>query len=191
MDFDFVDDATVNFTMSFCPSSPLAYFAIPVLVIDNWLALNVLLPQAADLAPLNTFRRLMGTLYGAAGLAHVIDLLIGDSQLFQKLGIPPFQNLPWEGKALALLWCAAGPLAFALSRLGTGCNREKVPELLGKNLLADGGLILYGLVEVLGAVRSGNSDACANALGIQVIVAASWYYTWQKQEARQSTITLM
>ena len=40
------DASIVDLAMSYEPASPLALLAAPVLVVDNWLALNVLLPRA-------------------------------------------------------------------------------------------------------------------------------------------------
>ena len=40
------DASVVDLAMSYEPASPLALLAAPVLVVDNWLALNVLLPNA-------------------------------------------------------------------------------------------------------------------------------------------------
>ena len=46
------DASIVNLAMSYEPASPLALLAAPVLVVDNWLALNVLLPRAFSGSPL-------------------------------------------------------------------------------------------------------------------------------------------
>ena len=46
------DASVVDLAMSYEPASPLAVLAAPVLVVDNWLALNVLLPRAFSGSPL-------------------------------------------------------------------------------------------------------------------------------------------
>ena len=80
---------------------------------------------------------------GVAGLLHAYDLLFGGSQLLVAAGSPPFESLPLQGQALAILWCLVGPLSFIKSRFGGN--------------IADLGLILYGGVEIGGAfaIRSG------------------------------------
>jgi len=110
-------------------------------------------------APLDRFRSLMGTLYGIAGITHAADLA-GPSALLTATGAPPFQELPPPAQALAVIWCAAGPLAYLTSRRG--------------GRVADAGLVAYGLVEVLGAAFT---DALPNALAVQGVVAASWAYS--------------
>ena len=120
-------------------------------------------------APLDRFRSLMGTLYGVAGIAHAADCLAGPSALLTAAGAPPFQDLPPPAQALAVIWCAAGPLAYLTSRRG--------------GRAADAGLVAYGVVEVLGAALvSANVDAAElaalpNALAVQGVVAASWIYS--------------
>ena len=120
-------------------------------------------------APLDRFRSLMGTLYGIAGLAHAADCLAGPSALLTAAGAPPFRELPPPAQALAVIWCAAGPLAYLTSRRG--------------GRAADAGLVAYGLVEVLGAALvSTNVDAAElaalpNAVAVQGVVAASWIYS--------------
>jgi hypothetical protein len=50
MDFDIrkgdYNGSSVTLTMNYTPESPLAIAATPVLMADNWIALNVLLPMA-------------------------------------------------------------------------------------------------------------------------------------------------
>ena len=46
------DASVVDLAMSYEPASPLALLAAPVLVVDNWLALNVLLPNAFSGKPI-------------------------------------------------------------------------------------------------------------------------------------------
>jgi len=125
--------------------------------------------DSADSAPLDRFRTLMGTLYGVAGIAHAADCLAGPSALLTAAGAPPFRELSPPAQALAVIWCAAGPLAYLTSRRG--------------GRAADAGLVAYGVVEVLGAaLASTNVDAAElaalpNALAVQGVVAASWIYS--------------
>lgn len=172
MEFNIQDD-NVDLTMGFTPVSLLAYLAIPALVIDNWLALNMLLPAAIDPTPLNSFRKLMGVLYACAGLAHAIDICFGDSVLFTTFDLPRFVDLSIEGQAYAVLWCAVGPLSYLLSHTSNGSKR-----------LGDLGIFIYGFVEVLGAVLSGNQHAWTNAFGVQIVVIAAWFYSSQKEDSK-------
>lgn len=187
MQFDFVDknnnnsidrrnyekNYDVQLTMAYNPLSPLAVLATPILVVDNWIALNILLPAAVDPNPLNSFRILMGQLYGVAGLAHLADLLVGNSSLFSSAGIPIYNDLPLAGRVYALLWCAVGPLSY----WGTSQQKAKTYS----SLLADGSLVLYGLVEVIGVyLGSVNSEALTNAIAIQGIVSLAWIYSYNK-----------
>jgi hypothetical protein len=174
MRFD-IDDERVTLTMGYNPLSPLAILALPVLILDNWVALNILLPANVDPKPLDSFRRLMGILYGGAGIAHLADLLIGPSALLVAAGAPIFSNLPVLGQEYALLWCATGPLAFLL----TSRSENNDPRL------ADFGLVFYGLVEILGTYLIGNSDALVNAVGVQGVVLAAWIYSLQKEANKQ------
>jgi hypothetical protein len=166
MRFDF-EDNQVKLTMGYNPMSPLAILATPVLIVDNWIALNVLLPAAVDPNPLDSFRKLMGVLYGAAGFAHLTDLLVGPSALLVAAGTPVFAELPPLGQTYALLWCLAGPVSFVASR------SEKLQ-------VADGGLIFYGLIEVIGAVLTQSSEAFVNSIGVQAVVLAAWFYSKNK-----------
>lgn len=115
---------------------------------------------------LNTFRSLMGTLYGFAGIAHAVDCLFGSSQLLVAAGNLPFNELPMVGQILALIWCLAGPLAFILSRKG--------------GTVADAGLATYGIVEMGCAAFSPDVGTVINAGLVQVIVFASWMFSRQK-----------
>lgn len=121
-----------------------------------------------DKDDLNTFRTLMGTLYGFAGLAHAADCFVGSSQLIVTAGFAPFYELPVVGQALALVWCFAGPLAFFLSRKGGSA--------------ADVGLVLYGLIEIGGSAFSPELNTVVNAVLVQMVVFASWVYSRQKQQ---------
>jgi hypothetical protein len=182
-----VDNASSICTldMEFTPQFPLlGMLAFPLLSIDNWLALNFLLPavlatdeEAARLGPvryskISQFRRLMGLLYGFAGLAHLADMLVGESELLAMAGAPTFGLLPPEGKAYALLWCLSGPLAFAQATVG--------------GRVADIGLISYGLIEVAGALLCRMSwpleaaepnDVVLQAVSVQLLVLTSWLYS--------------
>ena len=129
-------------------------------ISDDAIAPTVATAVAEGSAPLDRFRSLMGTLYGIAGIAHAVDLLIGQSALLTAAGAPPFQELPPPAQALACAWCLAGPLAYLTSRRG--------------GRAADAGLVFYGLIEVLGAAFT---DALPNALAVQGVVAASWIYS--------------
>ena len=159
------DGATVELTMSYVPRSPIAVLAIPALTLDNALALKVLLPAAMNPKPkLDQFRELMGTLYGVAGALHALDLA-GPSTLLQLAGAPVFADLPVPGQALAVVWCAAGPVAYLCAKVGGST--------------ADAGLVTYGAVEVLCAALAGASGggeaqlaALPNAVAVQVVVAA-------------------
>ena len=172
MNFEF-ENNQICLTMGYTPVSVLAILAMPILIIDNWIALNVLLPAAVDPNPLDSFRKLMGALYGVAGLAHFVDLVVGDSILFTQMGLPQFSQLPAAAQAYAVLWCAVGPLAFL------ACKQSS------SRLIADGGLALYGAVEVLGAYlatsNTGVSEAFVNAVVVQGIVFAAWLYSSQKE----------
>jgi hypothetical protein len=103
MSFDFQDNQ-ITLTMGYTPVSPLAIFATPVLIVDNWIALNILLPAAVDPHPIDSFRKLMGALYGIAGLAHLADLVVGNSILLTSIGLPAFDELSLAAQAYALLF---------------------------------------------------------------------------------------
>ena len=49
-------------------------------------------------------------------------------------------------------------------------------------MLADVGLIIYGLVEIGGATFSPNTSTIVNAVVVQVVVLAAWIYSRQKEE---------
>ena len=59
------DASIVDLAMSYEPASPLAVLAAPVLVVDNWLALNVLLPRAFSGSPLVRQRDVPGLAFFA------------------------------------------------------------------------------------------------------------------------------
>jgi len=172
------DNVMVKLTMEYEPNNLLGILGIPILSLDNAIALKVLLPyqlKSMNQSPLKKFQQLMGTLYGIAGVAHFADLVFGDSQILALTGCPPFHDLPAAGQALALIWCAAGPAAFGASR---------------KVSLENFGLIGYGLVEVLCAALVSFSTTTAqtttvnplvNALGVQAVVAVSYLYSSQKK----------
>jgi len=186
--------AVVRLTMEYTPESPLAVLATPALVVDNWLALNILLPAAIDARPLDSFRKLMGVLYGIAGVVHFLDLALGGSVLFTTvIGIPPVENLNPFGQWYSLLWCASGPLAYFLS---IAANRDSATASVHpKRRLpanpADIGLVLYGIVELVGAVLSSgidgaSSEVVTNAAGVQAIVLTAWIYSYQKQKEKRT-----
>mmetsp|Transcript_5835 Transcript_5835/g.6781 ORF Transcript_5835/g.6781 Transcript_5835/m.6781 type:complete len:305 (-) Transcript_5835:235-1149(-) len=185
MQFDFPqnDDDSSNkqevlLTMAYNPISPLAVLATPILVVDNWVALNILLPAAVDPNPLNSFRTLMGQLYGIAGVAHLADILAGESVLFTSAGIPVYTDLPLVGQAYAWFWCAVGPLSY----FATSIRKEDPSNR--PSLVADGSLVLYGLVEVIGVIlASTNSEVLINAIAVQGIVSAAWIYSYKKGKA--------
>lgn len=169
----------VELQIEYEPQSPLAYMAIPLLWLDNEIALKGLLPYQILTVPLDKFRRLMGSLYGIAGLAHAADCLLGPSQLLVAASGCTYGELSTIGQLYALLWCAAGPVAFAL----TNSPSQKVPSL------ADWGLILYGSVEVGGAwllehfvVSGDTTSVISNAIAVQAIVALAWIYSSTQQD---------
>ncbi len=59
------DASIVDLAMSYEPASPLAVLAAPVLVVDNWLALNVLLPRAFSGKPIIRQRDVPGLVFFA------------------------------------------------------------------------------------------------------------------------------
>ena len=59
------DASVVDLAMSYEPASPLAVLAAPVLIVDNWLALNVLLPRAFSGSPLIRQRDVPGLAFFA------------------------------------------------------------------------------------------------------------------------------
>ena len=113
---------------------------------------------------LGQFRRLMGGMYAAAGVAHAVDLLLLTSALPTVAGAPVWMAMDPVQKFWALAWCAAGPLAWF-------CTDR------GSPLVGNLSLILYGAIEVglamacavaYGAV---GGDAATGAVGVQVVVA--------------------
>ena len=148
-------------------------------ISDDAIAPTAPPPVDSTEAPLDRFRTLMGTLYGVAGIAHAADCLAGPSALLTAAGAPPFRELSPPAQALAVIWCAAGPLAYLTSRRG--------------GRAADAGLVAYGVVEVLGAALiSANVDAAElaalpNALAVQGVVAASWIYSSMQTDKTQTT----
>ena len=59
------DASVVDLAMSYEPASPLALLAAPVLIVDNWLALNVLLPNAFSGKPIIRQRDVPGLVFFA------------------------------------------------------------------------------------------------------------------------------
>lgn len=147
---------------------------------------------------LNKFRKLMGTLYGIAGLAHFVDCYVGPSALLASAGLEPYTDLSYGGKVCVFLWCAVGPLAFLLSRLenegsDNGENNNINP--------ADLGIIIYGAVEVGCSILASlpdvgdskvplhqivehvrTSSIILNTLAVQMVVALSWLYSANENE---------
>jgi hypothetical protein len=178
------EEVTVDLTMEYEPENILGQMAIPILSLDNALAIKLLFPNAIrralhPAAPLEEFLQLMGSLYGFAGVAHLLDCLYFDSKLLVAAGSPPFAALPVEAQALALLWCAVGPLSFVLSSTGLGTA----------------GLVLYGAVEVFCAavlvhftnLGSAELDPLTNAIVVQAVVFASWLYSSQRKTNEESS----
>ena len=124
----------------------------------------------------------MGT-WRNESVSHLVDCVLGPSQLLIAAGAPPFDMLPLSGKVVALVWCLVGPLSFVLSKYG------------GKGY-ADLGLILYGLVEAGAAglvslnYGTGTDDTSGliimnsfvNAILVQGVVAGAWYYSASKDQ---------
>jgi hypothetical protein len=192
MAFTFKEDtasAEVQMIMEYTPESILAILATPILVVDNWLALNILLKAAVDPTPLASFRKLMGTLYGIAGIGHLLDVTIGGSQLFQRANIPPFEDLPTEGQIYAIVWCLVGPSAYLLSKQRQ--QRQQISEISDFKFtpinLGDVGIVLYGLVEVFGAYLTSQPEVLMNANVVQCIVASAWIYSYKKDSSIQTT----
>jgi len=176
----------VTLRMEYEPESLFSRLAIPILTVENAIALKIALPNAlaqqrTSSASLEKFQKLMGSLYGVAGLVHLVDCLLGDSQLLRLAGCPSFWELPAPGQALALLWCFSGPAAFILSRT------------LG---LANYGLISYGVVEITSAavaqaytmssgaiLAESTIDPLLNAIAVQIVVALSWLYSQSKTDS--------
>lgn len=115
------------------------------------------------------FRTLMGHLYGIAGVAHAADLLAGPSTLPALAGAPAFASMDATQKALALVWCALGPLAAAAGSAGS-------PKI------AEAGLVVYGAYEVglaascAAAFGAVGGDAVTSATAVQVVVFGC--YQW-------------
>ena len=67
------DASIVDLAMSYEPASPLALLAAPVLIVDNWLALNVLLPRAFSGSPLVRQRDVPGlTFFALLSTSHSV-----------------------------------------------------------------------------------------------------------------------
>ena len=79
---------------------------------------------------LETFRALVAQLYAAAGVAHAADLWLGPSALPRMAGAPPWAAMDGLERALAVTWCALGPLALVAERVGA---RAEVRERRGRN----------------------------------------------------------
>lgn len=121
------------------------------------------------------FQKLMGVLYGVAGIVHLLDLF-GPNTLPAMAGAPPFHNLSLLGQVTALAWCATGPLAFMATRFGS--------KPVGDASLAFYGLYEIGLAVVISmSYESANSQGILSAILVQLIVLAAYVYTARKDEA--------
>lgn len=164
----------IQLTFEYEPRNVLGYLAIPILYADNAIALHILLPNAMRSEPpsqLAEFRRLMGILYGIAGVAHLWDCLFGGSQLLTSTGMPVYYDLPILGQIYVCLWCGAGPFAYLSS-------------VYGKRV-ADMGLLAYGAIEVVGVVLAGANPS--PALLVQAMVGLAWLYSSQQLPKGEST----
>ncbi|CAE7574266.1 unnamed protein product [Symbiodinium sp. CCMP2456] len=125
------------------------------------------------------FQKLMGVCYGAAGIAHLFDLL-GPNLLPAMAGAPSFQELPLPGQLAALFWCATGPIAFAATRLTS-------------RPFGDASLAFYGLYEiglaasVTAAYPSAGVQGVLNAVQVQLVVLAAYVFTAWKDQQNDST----
>lgn len=131
--------------------------------------------ESVELNDIDKFRTLMGNLYLGAGIAHAADCLVGPSTLITSAGSPPYELLPIEGKALVILWCMAGPIAFYFTRI-----KEDNSTMFNALNRADLGLILYGLIEIFGAYFLPENSSFLNAIAVQVIVFGAWQYSFRK-----------
>ena len=142
------------------------------------------LPLVVEPKKLVEFRELMGTLYGFAGLAHAVDLLAGPSQLAMTAGAPAFANMDATQKALALGWCAMGPLAAVAGRVGAG------PKV------AAAGLVAYGAYEVALAVAcaaafgAAGGDAVTGAVAVQAVVFGCYQFLSLKSSSSGGRLSL-
>ena len=124
---------------------------------------------------LETFRALVAQLYAAAGVAHAADLWLGPSALPRMAGAPPWAAMDGLERALAVTWCALGPLALVAERVGA---RAESRERRGRNRAGELGLIAYGAFEtaLAGACAvafgAAGGDAATSAVAVQVVVFA-------------------
>lgn len=117
------------------------------------------------------YRDVVSSLYGFAGLAHFIDLVFLNSTVAVAAGAPAFGEMTGLEKALALAWCAAGPLATAANATAKKTNAPS---------LAVAGLVAYGAFETalacscafLFGARGG--DAATGAVFVQAVVLACY-----------------
>jgi len=128
--------------------------------------------DAVKKSRLDEYRSLMAILYGCAGVAHLLDLLVGDSALLrlESGGVASFATLPPEGKALTLLWGAMGPAVWFARPRKDGSVKPAITDLA---------LLAYGVVEICSAWAAGNayhpaSDPVIGALGVQVVVGGCY-----------------
>jgi len=122
-----------------------------------------------------TFRALVARLYAAAGVAHAADLWLGPSALPRMAGAPPWAAMDGLERALAVTWCALGPLALVAERVGA---RAESRERRGRNRAGELGLVAYGAFEtaLAGACAvafgAAGGDAATSAVAVQVVVFA-------------------
>ena len=125
---------------------------------------------------LETFRALVAQLYAAAGVAHAADLWLGPSALPRMAGAPPWAAMDGLERALAVTWCALGPLALVAERVGA--RAESRERNRGRNRAGELGLIAYGAFEtaLAGACAvafgAAGGDAATSAVAVQVVVFA-------------------
>ena len=131
--------------------------------------------------PLVDFRALMGTLYGLSGVAHAADLLVGPSALPALAGAPVYAAMDPTQRALALAWCAMGPVALAAGKVGG-------PRM------AIGGLVAYGVYEVALAAAcavtfgAAGGDAVTGAVGVQAVVFGCYMFLSPRSSRAQLSL---
>ena len=117
------------------------------------------------------YRDVVSTAYGFAGLAHFVDLVVGNSVLASAAGAPGFWEMSGLQKALAMLWCALGPASAACVAVG---KKRDAPEI------AVAGLVAYGFFETALACSCAflfgakGGDAATGAVAVQAVVVACY-----------------
>jgi len=140
----------VSLNMKYEPENILAILAIPILTVDNAVALKFLLPAAMRIAP-----------------------------ELATAGAPIFAMLPQEGQALVLLWCSMGPICWTLSKLGGAGYADIGLLLYGLVEVGCAGLVTlkYGPATSEGFI---SMNAFVNASIVQGVVAGAWLYSSNK-----------